>query len=798
MRTPFHISTNDQGEQVRTTAHIAKPASTPKAGLFATVRALLDPQGTRAPARSSVVAILASLCALAAGLLFATSALALTNPERHYELVSPVYKGGFRVEPANLLSRAMSPDGEALAFSSFGVFAGAPGPAGTLLDYVARRGASGWVTAPIMPPESVTANIEDVDLSPSLDTVFAKGQPGPAYGLELKEQIFALHSTAAADTPVNWRVIGALKSAAAGEFQAGYLAASSDFCHVLFRTEAPLTPGAPPIGRGERQTYELDRGCGGEAASLALLGLNNKGNLISAKCQQGIGSEVYNGSGADTGFNAVSADGGEVFFTTCTAGAGNQAPHQLFVRLGGSRTVEVSRPLAPACEAGGVAGEVPCDGASERPNAQFQGASEDGSKVFFTTEAPLTSGDTDTSEDLYLANIGCPSTKPGCGVAEREVTSVRQVSHDPGGQAAEVQGVVRVSPDGSRVYFVAHGELLTLVQRAALEAEGRPVPHVGADNLYVYDSATETTAFVAELCSAIGHSASVEDSRCPTANSDEFLWLKREAQAQTAGVDSRFLVFATYAQLTPSDTNVAKDVYRYDAVSGRIDRVSLGERGFDDNGNRTVLGAGGEVLGAEITPSKVSGKQFVSEEHQMATRAVSEDGSRIVFTSAEPLSEAAANGLDNAYEWHESSGPAEGSVSLISSGVSTEPVPSVLISPNGVSVFFATTDGLVPQDTDGLFDWYDARLGVGFPTPPGERRPCEGDACQGPLTNPAPLLVPGSVAQAPGGNFPVTSAPSTATKRTTRPSGCRKGYRKRRNRCVRTHRARRTSRRRGK
>ena len=45
-------------------------------------------------------------------------------------------------------------------------------------------------------------------------------------------------------------------------------------------------------------------------------------------------------------------------------------------------------------------------------------------------------------------------------------------------------------------------------------------------------------------------------------------------------------------------------------------------------------------------------------------------------------------------------------------------------------------------------------LGEGFPSVAAERQPCEGDGCQGPLTNPAPLLVPGSVSQAPGDDFP--------------------------------------------
>ena len=79
----------------------------------------------------------------------------------------------------------------------------------------------------------------------------------------------------------------------------------------------------------------------------------------------------------------------------------------------------MSRPLAPAC------GEVPCAGAAvagARASSSFVGASEDGSRVFFTTAAPLTAEDTDAGNDLYMAQIGCPEGDPECAVGERVVT----------------------------------------------------------------------------------------------------------------------------------------------------------------------------------------------------------------------------------------------------------------------------------------------------------------------------------------------------------------------------------------
>ena len=91
----------------------------------------------------------------------------------------------------------------------------------------------------------------------------------------------------------------------------------------------------------------------------------------------------------------------------------------------------------------------------------------------------------------------------------------------------------------------------------------------------------------------------------------------------------------------------------------------------------------------------------------------------------------------------------------------------------------------MPQDTDGLGDVYDARLHGGFPVAAVPRAPCSGDACQGPLTNPAPLLVPGSVAQAPGENL-APAPPSVTARAQSKPAAkCKRGHtRDRHGKCV--------------
>ena len=540
--------------------------------------------------------------------------------------------------------------------------------------------------------------------------------------------------------------------------------ASSDFCHLVVSSntavgnEPPLLPEA--VGT-RAQLYELSRGCGGEPVSLRLVGLDNAGRVIGPLCNVPVGIENY--EAATNSFNAVAAGGDEVFFTTCVGGTEDH--HQLFVRLGGERTLEVSKPMSEAEEAAKEAGcsEVPCGNPAERANAAFVGASEDGSKAFFMTTASLVKGDVDMGNDLYLAEIGCRGSEPGCGVASRVVTSLVQVSHAPSGEPAEVQGVVRVAPDGSRVYFVARGDLLGEADRETLEGEGRLVPRAGADNLYVYDSVSGVTGFVGDLCSGRELSGVVEDLGCPSeTGTDSGLWSGGDGEAQTAGVDGGFLVFSTYAQLVRGDDDNAKDVYRYDAETGVLDRVSLGEDGADANGNRDDQGA----MNADATIALGNKGGSVMFQYEMDDRAVSEDGSRIVFTTADPLSPDVSNGLANVYEWHEAAGGGEGTVSLVSGGSASEPVEDVVMAPEGNDVFFVSTQELVPQDTDSAPDVYDARLGGGFPQVPAEVKQCAGEACYGPLTNPAPLLVPGSVSQAPGENYvPVKTVAPKAKKK---------------------------------
>jgi hypothetical protein len=663
---------------------------------------------------------------------------------RVYEMVSPVYKGGYGVDLGAAIF-ATEEEGDRVEYMSFGAFDGLTGGPKEP-GYMAQRTAHGWFSLPLVPPAPISPETIGSDISRSLSQSVTFDNAGPNYGAgkyQNETDVFLLHDTSLPDAVEYFEVVGNifLTSLEEKPFQNSvfYVGGSADLCHLVLGANQPLLVEAQEAQKIHVELYELDRGCGGAPPALRVVGLDNHRKLISP-C-----SEVLLGN-APRDSNAIADGGEEIYFSAkieCESGR-----QQVFLRLAGAKTIEVSRPLSEPCDEVAPADTVPCEHAKARMSSDFVAASENGSHVVFTTSQSLTGEDVDSGNDVYMAGVGCPS-RPGesCEIGERQLTEMDQVSHDPRpGQSAGVLGVVRVAPDASRVYYVAEGDMLTVSEEEALESEGRDVPVAGAANLYVYEAGVKVTKFITELCSGPEFSGKVEDIRCPSSlvagrqgKTDTEIW--EEGEAETSGQDARYLAFASYGRLVPGDTDTAADVYRYDAVTGRLDRISLGVAGYDANGNRD---------GFDASIGLHRGTSLVTEKYELATRAMSEDGARIVFSSAEPLSPSAANNAVNIYEWRQGGG-GEGEVAMISTGTAEESDAEPVISPSGRDVFFTTVQGLVPEDTDGAADVYDARRDGGFPPPPAPRLECL-EACQGPLSAPAPALIPGSESQQPGEN----------------------------------------------
>ena len=201
-------------------------------------------------------------CTLACALVAFCSmtAIAFCLPaERHYEMVSPVFKGGFsasRIEGA-------APDGESVVFRSEGAFAEAPSGFNlTGVDYMARRDALEWSTTPLMAPASLIAEPQAGDISPSLDEVLEIGRPGPHTFHPLKEEDLLLHPTDMPDVDAAWEAGGVVRPLPIGEekeFRISYKSASLGFCHVLL-TDSETEPLVPEAIGASIQLYEFQSG----------------------------------------------------------------------------------------------------------------------------------------------------------------------------------------------------------------------------------------------------------------------------------------------------------------------------------------------------------------------------------------------------------------------------------------------------------------------------------------------------------------------------------------------------------
>ncbi len=396
--------------------------------------------------------------------------------------------------------------------------------------------------------------------------------------------------------------------------------------------------------------------------------------------------------------NSISHDGNVIVFTAVgNCGPDSPQANEIWARVGGSTSYNAS---ASQCT------RSPGDpgGACNAPsNSDFVAAAPDGSRVVFTTAQQLVNGDTDQTRDIYayeLPTASNPNPSP----------TLVEVSGAAG--KAEVQTIVRVSEDGSAVYFEATGVL------AGNEGVLGEPAEAGDRNLYVWrrdaGHPNGATKFIAQL--------SGDDVRA-------------EATA-----DGRYLVLSTATPLTLTDTDNARDVYRYDAESGEMVRVSV-----------NVSGVGGNADDFDADFEGLSGNGYG---RPLARTALSADAGEIVFNTREALDPAVdGNDEPDVYMWK------EGHTTLISTGSVGGGSTAAVISASGKDIFFSTAQALTPSDLDSAGDAYDARVGGGFSF---ERAAgCQGESCQAPAKGAPPAASPASDRPHGSGNVP----PGTASVR---------------------------------
>jgi sugar lactone lactonase YvrE len=647
---------------------------------------------------------------------------------RAYELVSPAQKGSaevgipavagglfFEEKIARINASSSSDTSPAVTYTSWTSFGNAQGAPGAS-QYLSKRSASGWTTQNVSPlgfgknPLKIPYRGFTPDLGfssfvidqPALTPEAQEGFQNLYLRDNTTGALQALTVEAPQFTPINDSVLN--------DFCASFGGASVDGKRVFFSADGAMA-GAP-AGTGF-SLYEWSA-----AGGLRLVSVLPGETPAPANPSTRFGADGGLCS-MDHGIiaHAVSEDGKVAFWSYGGKISGAEKP--LLARIEGSETIELD-----AKETGANAGKGPAG------HGTFWAASADGSRALFTAPGKLTK---DAGGEGHLYRY------------DTETRSLADLT--PGAVVPEIEGVIGASEDETYAYFVARGALTGEQQGA-----GGKKAKKGENNLYLYHQG-EGLRFIGALLGLDENdwsnaTSSLNASVTPDGRHLAFLSVESEALSGYDNTIASGTVCQPSAQNSLAGDPRCAEAYLYDAEAHQLTCASCNPSGARPTG-----------------PAQLP---FWSNPFE-GPRYLSEDGSKLFFESRDVLSGDDRNKRRDVYEF-EAAGkgscsgqspdfdPASGGcLFLISSGQSEDETYLLDASASGRDVFIATRSQLSGWDTNQNYDVYDAREAGGFPGPPTERTPCEGEACK-PPANLAPSAAPpgtpdfqgpGNVAQKP-------------------------------------------------
>jgi|GEM_PF-566249 len=472
----------------------------------------------------------------------------------------------------------------------------------------------------------------------------------------------------------------------------------------------------------------------------------------------GLGSKTVSALATESGaFAAEQEISGPGIPFGATVVAVNEAEHKLTLSAKATTTLTAAAlaatsPCTEAAKACTVAVSVEAESLAETHSSNFLAAAADGSRALFGTATFA-----NQPYDLYEYDA--------------ESTTTQLIAH-------KTIGLVGTSGDATYVYLCSEEAL------SGANAEGR-TPVVGKPNLYRYHEGE--FAFVGRLGGAEDHGVKGAGLGGPLDPRP----LYHAARVSEDGLHAAFVTRANPTGYDNRDLRSGKpdtEVYLYDATAdgdqGRLVCASCNPSGARPTGKDFEEGPGEAWVAAKIP---------AWENNLYASRALSEDGSRLFFEAEDALLPRDTNGVRDVYEWeapgaggceegssgyHQANG---GCLYLISTGQSATPSEFQDASPSGDDVFFTTLSSLVGVDHD-FVDLYDARVDGGLPEPPPSAAQCEGEACQGSPEAPNDPT-PASESFEGAGNVHEEAV-------VQRPTHCPKGKVKRKGRCVKKHKHR--------
>jgi hypothetical protein len=635
--------------------------------------------------------------------------------------------------------------GERLAFPSNEPPAGSPSDG---IYFMATRGADGWSTQDLIPPQSpeyglICKNGATFAFTPDLSSaILGDGFGQPGSGTEVFEGVGGACGTdeppLVPGEPRGYQNLF-LQDNESGSHQlvdvtpagvpprnAWFQAASADLSHVVFSERAALVPGAPAEEGAENPYEDLYEWSGGIVRLVTFLpdGEPVEGALANATQElppsvHGDGDQV---GGSATFTHAVSADGSRVFFL---------AGGDLYVR---EHADQEQSPLdgEGRCADPAKACTVQVDGSQAGGSGgggQFMWANAAGSLVYFTDEA---------SAGLTADTVA----GSGTNLYQFDVETGALTDLTPAGQAA-VKGVSGASEDGSYIYFVAEGALTGPAEENSEGAHAEP----GQPNLYVVHDAGRPV-FVATL-----------------AGGDAADWKNRPEGAinpprLTARVspNGEFIGFNSVRSLTGYDNvsvesgcggGACTEIFLYDAAQNRLSCVSC-----NPSGARPMAPSG------FLAPDEISFGGLDASAPDYLQRNVLDDG-RVLFDTAEALVPQDTNDQYDVYEYE------GGQLHLLSTGTIDAASYFYEASLSGRDVFILAAQQLPSGKPEAAYSVYDVREGGGFPEPAGLTE-CSEEDCKGAFNASPALTAPSSATFSGAGNLSVAPLAHKPAKRVKR------------------------------
>ncbi|HUB36334.1 MAG TPA: hypothetical protein VL972_05875 [Solirubrobacteraceae bacterium] len=729
-------------------------------------------EGARELLRHAAITLALGLCA---SLAFANTAAAALPDGRSYELVSRYTDAGHEVGLDGELPdfAAAATSGEAVNWEGVGGCCGAGSAAVNL--YRSQRTPEGWQTEALTPtpPEPVSGFFEaqqpvfwTADLRQTIfqtPVSYASGvdQPAPSRPAHSHAEDLYLQSP---EGTMTWLSRGPTGTGM-GSYSAELDAATPDASAVVFSSAESLTPGATGL---EDLNYPPQflylRDVAAQTTTLLDVKENALVSLFGAILGAGnwLKEELVppNYQGSTTHALATSEHAIKAFFEsppprTELEGAG--PPHLYMREIPAQEPGEQTAPEPRTVE---------IDQASSAGEARYEGAAEDGSLVFFTSDEGLAGAS--SADELYEFDT---TSQPIGAAAPMSVAAI--------GGGSGVLGVSAIANDGAAVYFVATDKL-------GVAAPQRPEPVAGQPNLYRYATATGLTTFIATLSWPDVNQC---DPDCGRGHPAGLVAEPDVIRPAYPTPDGSVLAFSAYGDLTGKAGGARTDLTA-EAITGEHTLTVASTAGFAA-GQRIAIGSGadeeidavqsvepppapgeaGHLTLVEYGPDGLDGLsddhptgepvvQLHSEVYRYSAEddtlaclscapegvapagnatlgpagggsyappgkpvALSEDGSRVFFESPDPLlpevSPAPAgvsDPPDNVYEWENDQ------LQLISNG-SNEGFHLDGTTASGDDVFLTTNAQLTsPRATEssapsGEAEIYDARVDGGFPSP---------------------------------------------------------------------------------